>query len=84
MVKEVSMTFLSFDLSSLYSPVSFTIPVPVAAVETWIKMVMKFVNCPNMATPAGPVKTAKIFAEIKVATIFIKVEIDVKEETFIN
>ena len=84
MVKEVSITFLSWDLSSLYSPVSFTIPVPVAAVETCIKIVIKLVNWPSMATPAGPVKTAKTFAEIKVATIFIKVEIEVNEETFIN
>ena len=45
---------------------------------------MKLVNCPSNATPAGPVKTANTFAEIKVATIFIKVEIEVKEDTFIN
>ena len=37
-----------------------------------------------MATPAGPVKTAKTLAEIKVATIFINVEIEVKDETFIS
>ena len=42
---------------------------------------IKFVNCPNIAIPAGPVKTAKTLAEIKVAPILINVEIEVKEDT---
>jgi hypothetical protein len=46
--------------------------------------VIKLVNCPSKATPAGPVKTAKTLAEIKVAIIFIKVEMEVKDDTFIN
>ena len=51
---------------------------------SWIKIVIKLVNCPRNGTLAEPVKTAKTFAEIKVATILTKVEIEVKKDTFIN
>ena len=81
-VKEVDKTRFNSTSSSLYWPDNLTIPVPVAAVETWIRIVIKFVNCPSIAIPAGPVKTAKNFAEINDEIIFIIVETEVKVDTF--
>ena len=70
-------------LSFLYSATYFVIPLLIPPLLIINAIEEKLLSCPTKATPVGPIRVATTFTLIKLVNIFTKVDIAVKENTFI-